>query len=109
MGAIGTRPLATCAWLGVCVFAGAAAPAHADDEAERCAGLIEAFDEVVLTRFDHRLLALEDFELDEARALRREAAADCAAGRYRFGLQAIEEALRTIGAVAPVEPGEPPG
>jgi hypothetical protein len=109
MGVIGTRPLATCAWLGVCVLAGAAAPSEADDEAERCAALIEAFDEIVLTRFDHRLLALEDFELDEARALRREAAADCAAGRYRFGLQAIEEALRTIGAGPLVAPGETPG
>ena len=109
MSAIGTRPPATCALLGACVLASTAALAQANTKAERCAARIEAFDEVVLTRFDHRLLALEDFELAEARALRREAEADCAAGRYRFGLQAIEEALRTIGAVAPVEPGEPPG
>jgi hypothetical protein len=77
-------------------------------EAERCAQLIQAFDELVLTRFDHRLLALEDIELAEARALRREAEADCAAARYRFGLQAIEEALRTIGVGPPVKPGKPP-
>jgi hypothetical protein len=107
MSAIGTRALATCALLGACALAGAAAPAQANSEAERCAALIEAFDEVVLTRFDHRLLALEDFELAEARSLRRAAEADCAAGRYRFGLQAIEEALRTIGIGPPLEPGKP--
>lgn len=104
MSASAARPLATCALLGACVLAGAATLARANGEAERCAALIKAFDEVVLSRFDHRLLALEDFELAEARALRRAAAADCAAGRYRFGLQAIEEALRTIG-IGPL--GEP--
>jgi hypothetical protein len=106
MRAIGTRPLATCTLLGACVLAGAAAPAQVNSEAKRCAALIEAFDQVVLTRFDHRLLALEDFELAEARALRRAAEADCAAGRYRFGLQAIEEALRTIGIAPPLGPRE---
>ena len=80
-----------------------------NSEAERCAQLIAAFDDLVLTRLDHRLLALEDVELAEARALRSEAAADCAAGRYRFGLPAIEEALRMIGASPPVGPVEPSG
>jgi hypothetical protein len=108
MGGIGTSTLATCALLGVCVLAGPAALPQATGEAERCAQLIGAFDELVLTRFDHRLLALEDVEFAEARALRRAAAADCAAGRHRFGLQAIEEALRTIGASPPVQPGKPP-
>ena len=108
MSVIATKPLATCALLGACVLAGTAARAQADSDAERCAALIGAFDEVVLTRFDHRLLALEDFELAEARALRRAAEADCAAGRYRVGLQAIEEALRTIGMGPPIEPRDPP-
>lgn len=108
MGEIGTGTLATCALLGVCVLAGPAAFPQASSEADRCAQLIEAFDEVVLTRFDHRLLALEDVELAEARALRRKAEADCAASHYRFGLQAIEEALRTIGVGPPVKAGKPP-
>jgi hypothetical protein len=107
MGGIGTSTL-TCALLGVCVLAGPPALPRMAGEAERCAQLIQAFDELVLTRFDHRLLALEDVELAEARALRREAEADCAAARYRFGLQAIEEALRTIGVGPPVKPGKPP-
>ena len=108
MGGFGTSILATCAVLGTCVLAGPAALPQVNSEAEQCAQLIEAFDELVLTRFDHRLLALEDVELAEARALRRHAAADCAAGRYRFGLPAIEEALRLIGASPPAEPVEPP-
>ena len=72
------------------------------------AALIEAFDEVVLTRFDHRLLALDDLALAETRALRRDAEADCAAGRYRLGLQAIEEALRAVGVGPAIEAGSPP-
>jgi hypothetical protein len=79
------------------------APARAAGEAERCAALIEAFDELVVTDFDRRLLAVEDFELAEARGLRRQAEADCAASRYRFGLDAIEEAFWTIGIPHPAK------
>ena len=108
MGATPSRPLASVALLGLCVLAGAAALAQGDRRPERCTALIEAFDDVVVTALDHRLLAIEDVELAEARALRRDAEADCTAGRYRFGLRAIEEALRTIG-VSPIpEAGESP-
>jgi hypothetical protein len=70
-----------------------------DPPAARCATLIALFDEVVVSRFDYRLLMLEDYELAEARAWRRQAEADCGAGRYGFGIGLIESALRRIGVV----------
>lgn len=108
MGGIERSAVASCAWLGAYVACGGAALGQASSELERCAALIEAFDGVVLTRFDHRLLGLDESELAEARALRRDAEADCAAGRYGFGLQAIEEALRTVGLGPAIEDGAPP-
>lgn len=108
MGGIERSAVASCALIGAYIACGAAALGEASSALERCAALIEAFDEVVLTRFDHRLLALDESELAEARALRRDAEADCAAGRYRLGLQAIEEALRTVGLGPAIEDGAPP-
>jgi hypothetical protein len=93
--------------LGLAGLAMVTAPARAAGEAERCAALIEAFDELVVTDFDRRLLAVEDFELAEARGLRRQAEADCAAGRSRFRLDAIEEAFWRIGIPPPNEEGRP--
>ena len=77
-----------------------------DAQAERCAALIARFDEVIVSRFDHRLLMLEDYELAEAREWRQQAEADCSAGRYGFGIGLIESALQRIG-VVPWPPDRP--
>lgn len=75
-------------------------PASAADDgrftAARCSELILLFDRIVLSRYDHRLLGVERYELDEARALRRQAERDCAAGRIWFGVHAAEDALLRI-------------
>ncbi|HSA79698.1 MAG TPA: hypothetical protein VLE23_02675 [Geminicoccaceae bacterium] len=65
--------------------------------AARCAALIAQFDEVIVSRFDYRILMLEDYELAEARAWRHQAEADCGAGRHGFGIALIESALQRIG------------
>lgn len=78
--------------------------------AERCSGLIAQFDEIIVNRFDRRILMLDRRELEEARTWRHQAETDCAAGAYAFGIDAIMAALRRIGVVPPgedeVEAGE---
>ena len=69
--------------------------------AGRCAALIALFDEIVLSRFDDRLLGLERDDLAEARADRDLARAECTAGRYGFGLPLAESALWQVGVVPP--------
>jgi hypothetical protein len=83
-------------------------PHHAppDAPAARCAALIALFDEVIVSRFDYRILMLEDYELAEAREWRQRAEADCGAGRYGFGIGLIESALQRIGVVP--WPDDPP-
>jgi hypothetical protein len=103
MGGIGTSTLAGWALPGVVVLAGSAALPQAMGEAERCAQLIEASDEFVLTRFDHRLLALEHVELAEARVPSAQPQR-IARSVAMASLPAIEEALRMIGARPPDEP-----
>jgi hypothetical protein len=73
--------------------------------AERCAALIALFDEIVVSRFDHRILMLEDYELAEARDGRRQAEAECRRGQYDFGIDLIESALGRIGVVPGPEEG----
>lgn len=79
--------------------------------APRCFRLIALFDEIVVTRRDHRLLQVEAHELADARHRRREAEVYCKAGRHWFGVHAIEDALERIGvspilgAKAPAEDG----
>jgi hypothetical protein len=83
-------------------------PHHAppDAPAARCTALIALFDEVIVSRFDYRILMLEDYELAEAREWRQRAEADCGAGRYGFGIGLIESALQRIGVVP--WPDDPP-
>jgi hypothetical protein len=75
--------------------------------AERCAALIALFDDIVLSRFDYRILMLEDYELAEARDWRHQAEAECRGGQYGFGIDLIESALYRIG-VVPWRDEEPP-
>lgn len=75
------------------------------DPLTRCFELIRLFDRIVLSRFDHRLLRIEDFELAEARDLRLQAEADCAAGELWFGLSGIKDAFGRIGVVPFVDGG----
>jgi hypothetical protein len=85
-------------------------PHHAppDKPAARCAALIALFDAVIVSRFDYRILMLEDYELDEARDWRRQAEDDCGAGRFGFGIDLIESALQRIGVVPrPDDPQQP--
>ena len=87
-----------------------AAPAGAQappPEALRCAERIALFDGIIQSRFDHRILKLEDDELDEARRLRRRARAYCARGKFGFGIAAIDVALERIGAL-PLAGADPP-
>ncbi len=51
---------------------------------------------------------LEDHELAAARRARHEAEAECAAGRYGFGIGLIEDALREIGVVPEPDADPPP-
>jgi hypothetical protein len=67
-----------------------------DAEARRCAALIALFDEIVVSRFDLGLLAVEDYELAEAETWREQAETDCTAGKYDFGIAEIESAFRRI-------------
>jgi hypothetical protein len=70
---------------------------------ERCHQLIALFDEIIVNRFDYQILKLQDYELAEARRLRRRAEAECRQGQYWFGVHAIEDALEKIGLVPPPE------
>ena len=79
-----------------------------DGPAARCTALIALFDEVIVSRFDYRILMLEDYELAEARAWRHRAEADCGAGRYGFGIALIESALQRIGVPPWPDDPEPP-
>jgi len=79
-----------------------------DAPAVRCAALIALFDQVIVSRFDYRILMLEDYELAEAREWRHRAEADCSAGRFGFGVDLIESALQRIGVVPwPDDPQQP--
>jgi hypothetical protein len=97
-----------------CFVIGAAEPragggrAPIDVEARRCAALIALFDDIVTSRFDLGLLAVEDYELAEAETWREQAETDCAAGKYEFGIAEIESAFRRI-RVAPGLAEPPPG
>ena len=56
--------------LAFCCIARALAAGEAGPDvaaADRCAGLIALFDEVIVSRFDYRILMLEDYELADAR------------------------------------------
>lgn len=81
----------------------AAEPTDETTSLERCVELIRLFDQIVQSRFDARVLAIEKWQLDDARALRLEAEADCAAGEVWFGISRIEEALLMIGVPPPPE------
>jgi hypothetical protein len=72
-------------------------------EAERCAERIALFDEIIQSRFDDRILKLDDEEFDEARQLRVRAHAYCTQGKFDFGLAAIDAALERVGALPLVE------
>lgn len=63
--------------------------------------MIGLFDRIVQSRFDHRVLGIEVWELAEARRLRERAEVDCARGNDWFGTRAIEDALTIIGVVPP--------
>jgi hypothetical protein len=96
----GRAARAGAAILSVLLLAGGAPeppPAAPPDPRARCLELIRLFDRIVVSRFDHRLLRIEDFELAEARRLRLQAEADCAAGELWLGLRGIEDALHRIG------------
>lgn len=71
------------------------------EPAVRCFGMIGLFDRIVQRRFDHRLLAIEAWQLADARRLRWQAEVDCARAEYWFGIKAIEDALIIIGVVPP--------
>jgi len=79
----------------------AAEPTDETTSLERCVELIRLFDQIVQSRFDTRVLAIEKWQLDDARVLRLEAEADCAAGELWFGINRIEEALLMIGVPPP--------
>lgn len=72
----------------------------------RCFARIALFDEIVISRFDYRLLAIERWQLKEARALRRRAEADCRAGQTWFGIGKIRDALILIGVPPSLGQGE---
>ena len=74
---------------------------------ERCRELIALFDEIIVNRFDYRILKLQDDELAEARRLRRQAEVECVRGQYWFGVHSIEDALEKIGMVPPLEADAP--
>jgi hypothetical protein len=74
--------------------------------AARCAALIALFDDIIVSRFDDRILMLEHYELAEAREWRHQAEAECRGGEYLFGIDLIESALERIG-VVPWRAGEP--
>lgn len=84
---------------------GLASPAVAEPRPSasslRCFEMIGLFDRIVQSRFDHRLLRIEAWELAEAQRLRGQAEVDCARAKYWFGLRAIEDALTIIGVVPP--------
>jgi hypothetical protein len=76
--------------------------------AAQCAALIAQFDAVVVSRFDYRILMLEDYELAEAREWRAAAEAECGAGRHEFGIALIASALERIGVVPEPDDAQPP-
>lgn len=67
----------------------------------RCTALVTLFDEVIVSRFDYRILMLEDYELAAASELRRAAEVECRTGSDLLGTEMIESALRQIGVVPP--------
>lgn len=89
------------------VGAATAAGEATSPEAIRCAERIALFDEIVQSRFDYRILKLEDYELDEARELRLRARHLCARGKFDFGIAAIDAALERIGALPLAEDDSP--
>jgi hypothetical protein len=96
--------------IGLALIVGAA-PSGAEapsPEAKRCAERIALFDELIQSRFDYRILKLENYELDEARRLRLRAGAYCAERKFEFGLAAIDAALERIGALPLAEDDRPP-
>jgi hypothetical protein len=84
---------------------GAEAPSP---EAKHCAERIGLFDELIQSRFDYRILKLENYELEQASRLRLRAEAYCAGGKFEFGLAAIDAALELIGALPLAEDDRPP-
>lgn len=80
-----------------------AAPLPPPTGAAPCWRAIRLFDQIVVSRFDDRLLAIDHHELAEAQDWRRQAEVDCARGDIAFGLASIEAALELIG--VPPEPG----
>lgn len=100
-GALGA--LAGSAGLVIGLSAALATPLPPPTGAAPCWRSIRLFDQIVISRFDHRLLAIEDYELAEARRWRRQAEEDCERGEFAFGLASIEAALEQIG--VPPEPG----
>lgn len=86
----------------VCCVApfGAGPPPVPQAPAARCAALIALFDDIIVSRFDDRILMLEHYELAEAREWRHQAEAECHGGRYAFGIDLIEGALERIGVVS---------
>ena len=64
---------------------------------ERCRHLIQIFDQIVQSRFDHRHLMIDEEALADARAMREQAVQSCREGEYWLGAQAIEDALSIIG------------
>jgi hypothetical protein len=83
----------------LCCIAG---PLAAETDEPRCTALIALFDEVIVSRFDYRILMLEDYELAEASELRRAAEIECRTGSPVVGTEMIETALREIGVGPPM-------
>jgi hypothetical protein len=83
----------------LCCIAG---PLAAETDEPRCTALIALFDEVIVSRFDYRILMLEDHELAAASELRRAAETACRTGSAVVGTEMIETALREIGVVPPM-------
>jgi hypothetical protein len=100
-------PLRLAIRLALIVWAAPAAGQAPPPEALRCADRIALFDEIIQSRFDDRILKLDDGELDEAERLRLRAGAYCAGEEFEFGLAAINAALERIGALPLVEDDGP--
>jgi len=109
---VGRSPVKTL--LPAALICGLALPAAAEPQpaaprlrpAARCAALIGQFDAVIESRFDYRILMLEDYELAEASNWRAQAEDECGAGRYDFGIALIASALKRIGVIPEPAPKE---
>jgi hypothetical protein len=99
-----SRPLAVLIVMALLVSSSAATEAIIATP-ERCAALIALFDEIIVNRFDYRILKLQDYDLAEARRWREQAEVECGQGQYWFGVRAIEDALERIGVAPPQPPG----